>query len=59
MGSPPQVRGKPVDLTDVNDNDRITPAGAGKTAAMDVNVLAAAGSPPQVRGKLKFSNRLG
>ena len=32
MGSPPQVRGKPSNSVGVNTIDRITPAGAGKTA---------------------------
>ena len=31
LGSPPQVRGKPFDKVDAGFNERITPAGAGKT----------------------------
>ena len=35
-GSPPQVRGKPRKKTDAELRRRITPAGAGKTAAKDI-----------------------
>ena len=71
MGSPPQVRGKHLDLFKKFGKHRITPAGAGKTclcwasqrnywdhprrcgenAVIGFVFVAAAGSPPQVRGK--------
>ena len=34
-GSPPQVRGKPDEVTAYQAETRITPAGAGKTADVD------------------------
>ena len=41
IGSPPQVRGKPIECTSICKKRRITPAGAGKTAlqAMGWGVL--------------------
>ena len=70
-GSPPQVRGKPLKKAIEGGENRITPAGAGKTKSCSCGVfvgkdhprrcgenydsvaawIAAAGSPPQVRGK--------
>ena len=51
LGSPPQVRGKPDHRPWQGTVRGITPAGAGKTAAVAVEKSDAAGSPPQVRGK--------
>ena len=51
-GSPPQVRGKPDEVTAYQEATRITPAGAGKTITLVQSFGQALGSPPQVRGKL-------
>ena len=50
-GSPPQVRGKPLDSSFTASRDGITPAGAGKTLALYGIQQGEVGSPPQVRGK--------
>ena len=75
-GSPPQVRGKQNLLTATYSENRITPAGAGKTYickligragkdhprrcgenALKVEVFCSVGgSPPQVRGKPRWSS---
>ena len=51
-GSPPQVRGKPDTTAPLLLQQRITPAGAGKTYASVTRGIGDEGSPPQVRGKL-------
>ena len=76
IGSPPQVRGKRGTKPTMTKDQRITPAGAGKTtysanyqcaskdhprrcgenAASTAFMLAASGSPPQVRGKRSGTN---
>ena len=51
LGSPPQVRGKPLLSESTTYSPRITPAGAGKTCKINFNPHNRSGSPPQVRGK--------
>ena len=51
LGSPPQVRGKQAHEHSNHLQQRITPAGAGKTEWHIHGDAIAAGSPPQVRGK--------
>ena len=50
IGSPPRVRGKDFFLKNSACSLRITPASAGKSAAI-VAHTASSGSPPRVRGK--------
>ena len=45
------MRGKPVVCVYSINNNRITPAGAGKTLIENVGAGYKYGSPPQVRGK--------
>ena len=54
IGSPPQVRGKHQCIGCKRQADRITPAGAGKTANYKADSRPPNGSPPQVRGKQSF-----
>ena len=51
LGSPPQVRGKPVNALKAYQKRGITPAGAGKTDFKLKSNRKEVGSPPQVRGK--------
>ena len=44
-GSPPQVRGKPVDAPWIDDEKRITPAGAGKTMVQAAAAYSAGDHP--------------
>ena len=52
-GSPPQVRGKQGSSKNFSEMCRITPAGAGKTSCNSSIITGKLGSPPQVRGKLR------
>ena len=56
VGSPPQVRGKPLNSSSCRRRSWITPAGAGKTRHVNGVRRYARGSPPQVRGKLFCHN---
>ena len=51
QGSPPQVRGKRIGALAGMEQNRITPAGAGKTNVPAGFLCSVVGSPPQVRGK--------
>ncbi len=50
-GSPPHVRGKQIERTNVDAAMGITPACAGKTEIEMINAFRLLGSPPHVRGK--------
>ena len=59
-GSPPHVRGKQIERTNVDAAMGITPACAGKTEIEMINAFRLLGSPPHVRGKLPgFSDQRG
>ena len=52
-GSPPRMRGKPVDDIDCYECTRITPEDAGKTSRRLMASRWSLGSPPRMRGKLR------
>ena len=62
-GSPPRVRGKPLNSGYDAVKDRITPACAGKTPRFRIRIPRVRGSPPRVRGKhtdgVNSNDRLG
>ena len=52
LGSPPRVRGKAKFINTAQNNDRITPACAGKSKRLAACAQTAEGSPPRMRGKV-------
>ena len=51
IGSPPRMRGKHCEAANCTDDCRITPADAGKTLFLPMNLNEKTGSPPRMRGK--------